>query len=62
MSDIIGATTLGLIFGLFFGILTTFWFGITNERNHWHRNTIERGLAQYCPNDGKWAWKGECDV
>lgn len=22
---------------------------------------IERGYAIYCPDDGKWAWKGECD-
>jgi hypothetical protein len=22
---------------------------------------IERGYAQYCPTDGAWAWKGECE-
>lgn len=22
---------------------------------------VERGYALYCPDDGKFAWKGECD-
>ncbi len=22
---------------------------------------IQRGYAQYCPNDGQWAWRGECE-
>ncbi len=24
------------------------------------RQAIERGYAIYCPNDGMWAWVGEC--
>lgn len=30
-------------------------------RSEWQTKTIERGLAQYCPDTGEWAWKGECD-
>ncbi len=22
---------------------------------------VKRGYAQYCPDDGAWAWKGECE-
>lgn len=22
---------------------------------------VERGYATYCPQNGNWAWKGECD-
>jgi Na+(H+)/acetate symporter ActP len=25
------------------------------------KGAIERGYAQYCPADGAWAWKGECE-
>jgi hypothetical protein len=25
------------------------------------QQAIERGYALYCPKDGKFAWKGECD-
>jgi hypothetical protein len=25
------------------------------------KGAIERGYAQYCPDDGAWAWKGECE-
>jgi len=25
------------------------------------KGAIERGYAQYCPTDGAWAWKGECE-
>ena len=24
-------------------------------------DAVERGYALYCPLDGEWAWKGECD-
>lgn len=26
----------------------------------WHRETVARGLALYCPESGQWAWVGEC--
>jgi hypothetical protein len=33
-------------------------WGITN--NLWKADTVERGLAMYCPDNGQWAWNGEC--
>jgi len=32
--------------------------GVTN--NIWKRDTVERGLAMYCHDNGQWAWNGEC--
>jgi hypothetical protein len=32
--------------------------GVTN--NIWKSDTVERGLAMYCPDNGQWAWNGEC--
>lgn len=26
----------------------------------WQKTTVDRGLAIYCPSNGKWAWLGEC--
>lgn len=43
----------GLVLGLALGMT-----GISSE---WRADTIERGLAQYCPLTGEWAWVGECD-
>ncbi len=44
--------TVGFIMGaLVFGIMV-------NEG--WRTDTVNRGLAIYCPIDGNWAWKGEC--
>jgi hypothetical protein len=32
-----------------------------NSTSRLEVNAIERGYALYCPLDGEWAWKGECD-
>lgn len=61
MSDFIEAGFWGFMLGLLLGTVWVFWFGAWSERHDWQRDTIERGLAQYCPNNGEWAWKGECD-
>lgn len=45
---------------LWFGILGAL-FGALIVSEAWEETAIERGLAMYCPLDGKWAWKGECD-
>ena len=46
----------GLALGLFTGALV-----IGNAVNEgWRTDTVNRGLAIYCPIDGNWAWKGEC--
>ena len=28
---------------------------------NWRSDLAERGYAQYCPIDGRWAWKDECN-
>ena len=52
-----------------------FWFGLfllvlavtpsvaawQATKNHYRSAAIERGYAYYCAQDGKFAWKGECD-
>ena len=46
---------LGICFGLMVAVIS---WGVTN--NNWKRETVDRGLALYCPTDGQWAWVGEC--
>ena len=46
---------LGLCFCVVFAVCA---WGVTNSI--WKSETVNRGLALYCPNDGEWAWKGEC--
>lgn len=55
---------LATIIGLFLGIVpVSVIFSVWAEDNanlRWKRITVERGLAQYCPKTGNWAWIGEC--
>ena len=49
-----------LFLGFCFGVMmfaVASW-GVTNDL--WKRDTVDRGLALYCPMDGEWAWVGEC--
>ena len=46
----------GLWLGLTVAVVA---WGVTN--NLWKQDTVERGLAIYCPTDGQWAWNGECE-
>ena len=46
---------LGICFGATIAVVS---WGITND--HWKNEALDRGLALYCPNDGEWAWMGEC--
>ena len=49
----------GLVIGIWFGLLLAVGsWGVTT--NLWKADTVERGLAMYCPDDGQWAWNGEC--
>jgi hypothetical protein len=44
--------TVGLIMGaLFFGSMVNVG---------WRTDTVNRGLAIYCPTNGQWAWVGDC--
>ena len=31
------------------------------EREEWRAELVERGLAEHCPSDGRWAWMDECN-
>jgi hypothetical protein len=50
--DFLWGVTVGFIIGaLVFGNMV---------KADWRTDTVNRGLAIYCPIDGNWAWKGEC--
>lgn len=49
----------GFIIGLFVGVCFMGGFAWLSERN-WHHETVARGLAIYCPENGQWSWIGEC--
>jgi hypothetical protein len=34
--------------------------GAVDRESIWNQELINRGLAQYCPDDGAFAFKGEC--
>lgn len=42
--------------GLVLGVVT----GALFEGGTYKAQAIERGHAQYCPNNGNWEWVGEC--
>jgi len=33
---------------------------LPTDAENFKAEAIQRGLAQYCPVTGNWAWKGEC--
>ena len=35
--------------------------GAVGQNQDWHRDLIQRGLAEYCATTGEWAFKGECE-
>lgn len=44
--------------GLFMGLAG---FDAKATKDQFIKAAIERGYAQHCPKDGKFAWRGECD-
>lgn len=48
----IGVVLLSILFGSLAGNMKV------NQIRH---EAIEREYGQYCPNDGVWRWKGECE-
>lgn len=48
-----GLWVFGVVFGFALGATVTSW--------GWEEDIVGRGLALYCPQDGDWAWNGECD-
>jgi len=43
----------GVVIGVLLTLLATTFV--------WHIRLIERGHAEYCPKNGEWAFKGECE-
>jgi capsular polysaccharide biosynthesis protein len=56
MDDSSASFLAGIVIGLGIAI-----FSNMLQHNVWRTDTVNRGLAIYCPNNGEWAWKGECD-
>lgn len=46
-----------LVVGMILGCLNV----VAITQSSWRSDTVERGLAVYCPDNGHWAWKGECE-
>lgn len=56
MSDML----LGFIAGVaLFALLGA--YALDTQEINWQQDAITRGYAIHCPNDGNFAWKGECD-
>lgn len=54
----------GCILGLFVGFIVSLVGFISILENdyetYWQQQIVDRGHALYCPNNGQWAWNGEC--
>lgn len=55
MTEASVAFWMGIWVGLMAAIVA---WGVTTST--WKADTVERGLAMYCPDNGQWAWNGEC--
>ena len=53
MADLFTWIASGIVIGGIIGFVAT--------TAAWRAETVERGLAIYCPADGEWAWIGECE-
>jgi hypothetical protein len=58
MTDTASAIMFGVLIGLVIGISVAASISV----NEWRNDTVKRGLAIYCPQDGQWAWIGECEL
>lgn len=47
--------------GLVLGILVILVLVASITKPMWRNEAVKRGYASYCPQNGEWAWKGECD-
>lgn len=48
------------VFGFLFFVASVLGTMENIQKKLLRAEAIERDYAQYCPTDGKWAWKGEC--
>jgi hypothetical protein len=54
--DDLGSVIIVMLIGAAFGVLVS----LAIADSMWKAETVERGLAIYCPQDGSWAWIEEC--
>ncbi len=47
--------------GCIMGIALGFYVGFSYASWTFQKDLINRGMAQYCPDTGEWAFKGECE-
>ncbi len=59
MNEIGFGLSLGMILGIIVGGFGGVAIGADVADSNW-REGISRGLAEYCPADDTFAWKGEC--
>lgn len=58
MSEALNIALCIVVIGLIF-----LWIGdVTNLQAQYRTEAIERGYAQYCPQNGRFSWIGECDL
>ena len=50
-----------IIAGFVIGCLMGLWVMTDAANSMWRSEAIERGYGLYCPNNGQWAWVGECE-
>lgn len=48
--------------GLGLAILLGILVGGSLVGESYREEAVERGYALYCPNNGDWAWVGDCDI
>lgn len=58
MMEYVVAFVIGLAIGI--GFLSSVWS--TDQDRIWHQEAISRGYGYFCPDTGRFAWKGECEV
>lgn len=50
------------VYALMIGFLAGFFLGTVIVTDTYRPEAVSRGFALYCPDDGVFAWKGECDA
>lgn len=63
MDKALGDFVLGYWVGFISAVIVCFSCAIAwwTPNSYWRGEAIERGHAVYCPNNGNFAWIGECD-
>lgn len=63
MCDGIAAVILAVFVALVGGFSGYFGYTMAGQTQHTEikQQALDRGYALFCPKDGRFAWKGECD-